>query len=126
MTIGIDTAPDSNRFCSVRCEKEYQHQKFIEEWKVGKEDGRGWCEVNIYTGNVPIQLHHKDGDYTNNDEDNLDLLCPNCHSLTPTHGGRNKGRGRSYRRAWRAKNNIQAGIVQLAERDLAKVEVPGS
>ena len=36
-----------------------------------------------------MQLHHKDGDGTNNELDNLELLCPNCHSQTDTYGGRN-------------------------------------
>ena len=34
----------------------------------------------------------------NNKEENLTLLCPNCHSLTPTAKGANKGNGRYYRR----------------------------
>jgi 5-methylcytosine-specific restriction endonuclease McrA len=35
-----------------------------------------------------------DGDATNNKEENLTLLCPNCHSLTPTYRGANKGNGK--------------------------------
>ena len=30
-------------------------------------------------------------------EDNLDLICPNCHSLTATYKGANKGNGRKDR-----------------------------
>lgn len=29
---------------------------------------------------IPLQLHHKDGDYKNNDITNLMLICPNCHA----------------------------------------------
>jgi len=61
----------------------------------------GWCEVNKVTGNVPIQLEHIDGDSKNNSLDNLKLLCPNCHSLTPTYGYLNKGNGRSERKKYR-------------------------
>lgn len=50
----------------------------------------GWHEVNPYTGLVPLQIHHIDGDCTNNREENLQLLCPNCHSLTENFGSRNK------------------------------------
>ena len=46
----------------------------------------GWCEKNKKTGNIPIQLEHIDGHSENNSLDNLKLLCPNCHSLTPTYG----------------------------------------
>ena len=50
----------------------------------------GWHEVNPYTGIVPLQIHHIDGDCKNNKEENLQLLCPNCHSLTENFGSRNK------------------------------------
>jgi 5-methylcytosine-specific restriction endonuclease McrA len=36
-----------------------------------------------------MQLHHRDGDGTNNRLENLELICPNCHSQTDTYGGRN-------------------------------------
>lgn len=39
---------------------------------------------------IPIELHHIDGDRTNNSYENLQLLCPNCHALTDNW----KGRGR--------------------------------
>lgn len=37
---------------------------------------------------IPLQLHHKDGNHNNNNINNLQLLCPNCHSLTDTFAGR--------------------------------------
>lgn len=46
----------------------------------------------INCGNtIPLEVHHIDGDYTNNNESNLQLLCPNCHSLTNTIKSRGKG-----------------------------------
>ena len=59
----------------------------------------GWDKINPKTGKCPIQLEHVDGHYKNNSLTNLQLLCPNCHSLTPTFGALNKGNGRSYRYA---------------------------
>lgn len=61
-----------------------------------------WEEKNPITGKVPIELEHIDGDSTNNSIDNLKLLCPNCHSLTTTYKGLNKGNGR-YKRKQRYK-----------------------
>lgn len=58
----------------------------------------GWDKINKTTGKVPIQLEHIDGDSDNNKLDNLKLLCPNCHSLTPTYGALNKGNGRDSKR----------------------------
>jgi hypothetical protein len=57
-----------------------------------------WAEINPYTGKVPLDVEHVDGDYTNNKLDNLKLLCPNCHSLTSTYKALNKGKGRGSRK----------------------------
>ena len=44
---------------------------------------------------LALQLHHKDGDTTNNELDNLTFLCPNCHAITDNYGGKkNKGQER--------------------------------
>jgi hypothetical protein len=48
----------------------------------------GWCGEPL-----GMQLHHVNGNGLDNRLENLMLLCPNCHSLTETWGGRNKGRG---------------------------------
>ena len=58
----------------------------------------GWSERNPITKKVPIQMEHIDGNSENNSIENLELLCPNCHSLTPTFGALNKGRGRKNRK----------------------------
>ena len=34
---------------------------------------------------IPIELHHKDGDRSNNEIENLQILCPNCHTLTDNY-----------------------------------------
>ncbi len=50
------------------------------------------CNLTLWMGNpIPLELEHKDGNHSNNSLDNLTLLCPNCHALTPTYCGKNKG-----------------------------------
>ena len=38
---------------------------------------------------IPLEVHHIDGNKNNNELSNLQLLCPNCHALTPTYRGKN-------------------------------------
>lgn len=50
------------------------------------------CGLSEWLNNpIPLELEHIDGNSSNNKLDNLTMLCPNCHSLTPTFRGRNKG-----------------------------------
>lgn len=116
--------PHSHKYCNFTCQNNYSYNKYIEDWKNGKEDGRkglgvsnrirrylfekynkkcakcGWGERNEFTQTIPLEIHHKDGNYLNNKEDNLILLCPNCHSLTETYKSHNKGNGRKGRQKY--------------------------
>lgn len=111
-------------YCSPACEREYRYAKYIEKWLNGQirgyrlSDGRismfirryllklrgekcekcGWCERHPVTGKVPIQIDHVDGRWQNTTPENLQILCPNCHSLTPTYQSLNKGNGHPWRR----------------------------
>ena len=41
------------------------------------------CRISNWQGKkIMLEIHHVDGDRTNNSFDNLQLLCPNCHALT--------------------------------------------
>ena len=111
-------------YCSTNCQNIYQRKEYIIKWKKGEVTGIvgkkvfelsdkirtylfeinnnkcsncGWGEINPTTNKVPLQIDHIDGDWQNCSENNLKLLCPNCHSLTPTYMGLNKGKGRSFR-----------------------------
>ncbi len=55
---------------------------------------REWCceECGISEWNdkpLTLEVDHIDGDNSNNELTNLKILCPNCHSQTPTWRGRN-------------------------------------
>lgn len=52
------------------------------------------CEkCGLFTWNekeIPLELHHIDGNRWNNNLDNLKILCPNCHSQTKNNSGNSK------------------------------------
>jgi hypothetical protein len=84
----------------IRCNIESNNnifRRFLIE-KYGAKCMRcGWDKINTFTGRVPIELEHKDGECTNNTLSNLEILCPNCHSLTATYKGANRPEGGSKR-----------------------------
>ena len=110
------------KYCSHQCQSEYQQKQWEEKWLSGEISGFyetnrwgdvpdrirnylfkkynsqcakcGWGEINPYTGKIPLEVEHIDGNYKNNRPENLTLLCPNCHSLTKTYRGANHGHGR--------------------------------
>jgi HNH endonuclease len=113
-------------YCNNRCFILFRQKSWIERWLKGEESGIvvnkganrtsarirnylikvrgekcercGWKEINPLTGHSPIELEHIDGHWDNNKIENLTLLCPNCHSLTPTYRSLNTGKGRRIRR----------------------------
>ena len=112
-----DDIKHHRNFCSKECEFIFRkmefflkiengdttlYEKHYKDYIIKKYGAKcmecNWCEINQTTGNVPIQLEHIDGNSDNNSLDNLKLLCPNCHSLTPTFGNLNRGNGREKRR----------------------------
>lgn len=112
--------PRQYKFCCPKCQRELQYKNLIQEWLSGKNftvkggmiprfikrylielhgnkcERCGWHEANPTTGNVPLEIHHVDGDCYNNRPENLQLLCPNCHSITDNYKALNKNSKREF------------------------------
>lgn len=108
----------ATKYCSFACQHQHDHKRRLQLIESGQYQCRGgyaflrkylirrlgercarcgWNERHTKTAKVPIEIEHVDGNWENNRLDNLTLLCPNCHALTPTFRGLNRGRGRAYR-----------------------------
>jgi hypothetical protein len=104
-----------NKYCTRACQAIAQIKDTEERIKLGKKvyisnvkryivklrgsacEECGWNKKNPKSGKCTVQLEHVDGNAENNNLSNLKLLCPNCHSLTPTFGNLNRGNGRTWR-----------------------------
>ena len=132
--------PNNKKYCDNSCQKQFEYELYIIKWKLGAENGLkgkyqisnhikkylfnkynnkcsicGWSKMNPYTKTIPLEIEHIDGNYLNNKEENLVLLCPNCHSLTATYKGANKGNGRKDRKQYNLYGNPELGLIPSVE-----------
>lgn len=110
------TTKRSKTYCSQLCQADARKKKTLSDWlerKIPGHNGKvmnvkrvvrdyifekygskccqcGWNTPHPKTGKPPLDVNHIDGDASNTYEDNLNLLCPNCHSLTLNYKNFNK------------------------------------
>lgn len=109
------------KYCDNKCQHEFQSRKRRSDFRNGAYVGtligfpaNGWTRALLieefgyncascgiggeYNGKpLLLEVNHIDGDALNNSLQNLEFLCPNCHSQTPTYRARNKKSARTFR-----------------------------
>lgn len=110
-------------FCSLQCQANFRQKSVVDSWLNGNIKGYsgktlatkrairrfliekseykcskcGWSQINLITNKVPLEINHIDGNPLNDKLENLEVLCPNCHSLTPNFRALNKNSPRDRR-----------------------------
>lgn len=114
---GQKTKKNSIKYCSIKCQHQHYRDEKIKEWLNGNFSNAitgktlqikpfirnylkdkalnkcskcGWNDINPVTKRCPLEINHIDGNPLNNDILNLEVLCPNCHALTPNFRALNK------------------------------------
>ena len=127
-----------DRNCSITHTKEHKYMSYVKKWLDGTIQGYyndinyaikpfvrrflfekynnkcqkcGWSVMNEFTNMIPLHVHHIDGNCMNTQIDNLELLCPNCHSLTKTHGSHNNGNSKRERYT-KSSKSINATVAE--------------
>ncbi len=105
----------SFKYCSNRCQGTHRANKALANWLKGgratkgamqvmkrsvrrylieqagcKCEACGWGKKHPNDGRYLLHIHHRDGDSSNSKRSNLQVLCPNCHSMTDNFGRRNR------------------------------------
>jgi len=85
------------KYCSTKCKiealarlrkKRFENIRIYRKWKGSRElkeyliKTYGACQICGWKVEVNVlEAHHKDRNKKNNNENNLILICPNCHSI---------------------------------------------
>ena len=110
-----DTRHSKGKFCSNQCQQDKRHADYIEGWLEGTITGGssynlsahvrrhllkeanykcsqcGWGKTNPHTNSIPLEIDHINNDPFDHSPENLQVLCPNCHSLKTIPPSKSKG-----------------------------------
>ena len=109
------TRNSTKKFCSHKCSSDYRLQNNFLDWYCSSKNFQNSVLKNFLTilhgyscsvcgifewngKDIVLEVEHINGDSQDSSPENVCLICPNCHSQTPTYKGKNAGNGRYYRR----------------------------
>ena len=77
------------------------------------------CGLNLWMEqNIPLEVHHINGNNKDNDPNNLQLVCPNCHAFTNFYRGKNINKNQKisdieFLEALKKSSNIRQALLSL-------------
>lgn len=110
-----ENAGSNRKYCSLQCQQDFGYEQRFRDWfEFGKHfdnkplrnfltTWKGYscehCGIFEWNGKpITLEVEHIDGNSGNSSPENVCLLCPNCHSQTPTYKAKNIGNGRHWRK----------------------------
>lgn len=102
----------TGKYCSGSCQQEWKYENVtvpmilrgetsqrptLKRYMIRKHGHQCMmCKSTEWMGEpIPLELDHIEGDASKNKPEDIRILCPNCHAMTPTWKNRNKGKGRA-------------------------------
>lgn len=89
----------TNKYCNNSCQQQHRSRQLVDNWRE-KKDVKAWatvpewarrylieqrghrcesCGITEWQGeSAPLIVNYRDHNSYNNDESNLELICPNC------------------------------------------------
>lgn len=101
-----------NKYCSNKCQREFEYKKRVHDWVHGVKSWTSrevplWprryrlqyqkglcqrceCKYDQVGRPLTMEFNHIDGNWRNNDFDNCEMICVQCHSLTHTYRAKDR------------------------------------
>lgn len=90
----------TNKYCNNKCQSEHRSRTLVSQWQNG--DTKPWAKIPEWVKkhlvdtrgrkcercggikhngkDIPLVVEYKDNDTYHNNEENLELICPNCRA----------------------------------------------